>query len=210
MFSAATPALIVDVQNALAGNDISFPQWNGPGSTIVHVQAILHSSLAASLLAVLGKQWFNVGVIDRSRHQERKVVGMTTWHFDLVLKYLHAPRRSPPPVHALSNFHYFIDKLAASVAIGFTTSSPPFYLSPRRFRCCPIIQPYILNPALIRRQTRSRKLFGRVFSQKKQPRLKSGGPYSLGRFGSFDGSNFGGHIELPMTGAPNRPPPLFN
>jgi len=32
----------------------------------------------------------------------------------------------------------------------------------------------------------------------------------LGRFGTFDGSSFGDHIELPMAGAPNQPPPLFN
>ncbi|KAF9784000.1 hypothetical protein BJ322DRAFT_1007600, partial [Thelephora terrestris] len=43
------------------GPNAAFPQWTGPDPTIVHVQAILYSSLSASLLAafiaVLAKQW---------------------------------------------------------------------------------------------------------------------------------------------------------
>ena len=39
------------------------PSWNGPDPTIVHVEAILYASLAASLLAafvaMLGKQWLS-------------------------------------------------------------------------------------------------------------------------------------------------------
>ena len=41
----------------------AIPQYTGPDLTIVHVQAILYPSLAASLLvvffAMLGKQWLN-------------------------------------------------------------------------------------------------------------------------------------------------------
>jgi hypothetical protein len=87
LFSAVTSAFVVDIQSNLepdyqemsytllkiianvslgnvpTGDDAAFPQWNGPDPTIVHVQAILYSSLAASLLAaliaILGKQWLN-------------------------------------------------------------------------------------------------------------------------------------------------------
>ena len=49
--------------NVPTGADAAFPQWNGPNPTIVHVQAILYLSLAASLLAafiaMMGKQWLS-------------------------------------------------------------------------------------------------------------------------------------------------------
>jgi len=87
LFSAVTSAFIIDVQKKLepdfqemsyqflkiiasaslgnisTGNDAAFPQWNGPDSTIVHVQVILYSTLATALLAMfvamLGKQWLS-------------------------------------------------------------------------------------------------------------------------------------------------------
>ncbi|KAF9643812.1 hypothetical protein BDM02DRAFT_3151156 [Thelephora ganbajun] len=75
LFSAVISTFIIDIQSKLepdyqemnhallkivasaalgnipTGADATFPQWNGPDSTIVHVQAILYSSLLASLLA---------------------------------------------------------------------------------------------------------------------------------------------------------------
>ncbi|KAF9789902.1 hypothetical protein BJ322DRAFT_993040, partial [Thelephora terrestris] len=85
LFSAVTSTFIVDIQSELGpdfeemnhsllkiiasaalgniptGADAAFPQWNGPDPTIIRVQAILYSSLFASLLAalfaMLGKQW---------------------------------------------------------------------------------------------------------------------------------------------------------
>ena len=87
LFSGVTSVFIVDVQDKLepdfqemnhallkilantalgnvpTGADAAFPQWNGPNPTIVHVQAILYLSLAASLLAafiaMMGKQWLS-------------------------------------------------------------------------------------------------------------------------------------------------------
>ncbi|KAF9783273.1 hypothetical protein BJ322DRAFT_1008423, partial [Thelephora terrestris] len=85
LFSAVASAFIISVETSLqpdytqlsytvltiianislghtpAGGSAAFPQFTGPAPAIVHVQAILYSSLAASLLAalmaMLGKQW---------------------------------------------------------------------------------------------------------------------------------------------------------
>ena len=62
--AALLRVLIYKIDNTTFGNNPpTIPQWTGPPQTIVHVQAILLASLAASLLsaflAMLGKQWLN-------------------------------------------------------------------------------------------------------------------------------------------------------
>ena len=118
------------------------PEWEGPDATVVHVQAILYSSLAASLLsafvAMLGKQWLSRyarvemrgSVVDRSRHRQRKMNGMDTWHFDLVMECLPLMLQAALLLlgYALSNYLFFINKTVASVLIGFTTAGLLFYL----------------------------------------------------------------------------------
>ncbi|KAF9785313.1 hypothetical protein BJ322DRAFT_1062597 [Thelephora terrestris] len=124
LFSAVTSAFIVAVETKLEpdytqlsykvltviadanlgtitpGQHPTLPQWTGPDPTLVRVQSILFSSLAASLLsafvALLGKQWLNRyfqvdmrgAPIDRNRAQRRKREGMTTWRFKLVTESL--------------------------------------------------------------------------------------------------------------------------
>ena len=68
--------------------------------TIVHVQAILFTSLGASLfsafLAMLGKQWLTRSdpsdmrrsVVERSRNRQRKLDGIVAWYFDYVMEPL--------------------------------------------------------------------------------------------------------------------------
>ena len=221
--------------NTPTGSAANFPQWGGPDPTVVHVQAILYSSLAASLLsafvAMLGKQWLNRyaqmemrgSVIDRSRHRQRKMNGMVTWHFDLVMECLPLMLQIALLLlgYALSNYLFFINKTVASVVIGFTTFGLLFYClivsAATLSYNCPFQTPLsnVLR-ILIRFDNehkkylkRTRKWFGRVFS-KNRPRPKSGGPYGLGRFGTFDGSTFNDHIELSMTNSSEQPPPLFN
>ena len=108
---------------------------------MVHVQSILFSSLAASLLAafvaMLGKQWFNRysqveirgSFIDRSCHRQRKMNGMITWHFDRVMECLPLMLRAAllPLGYALSNHLFFVKKVVASVLIGFTSFGLLFY-----------------------------------------------------------------------------------
>ena len=128
--------------NVPSGADAAFPQWNGPDATIVHVQAILYSSLASSLLAafvaMLGKQWLNRydqvemrgSVVDRSRYRQQKMDGMVTWHFDFVMECLPVMLQLALLLlgYALSNYLFFINKVVASVIIGFTTFGLLFFL----------------------------------------------------------------------------------
>ena len=74
--------------------------WIIPDPNLIRVQTILFSSLAVSLLAafvaMLGKQWLNRysqvdmhrSLIHRSRDRQRKINGMTKWHFNLVMEFL--------------------------------------------------------------------------------------------------------------------------
>ena len=261
LFSAVASAFIVDAQSNLQANygqmsfqllqiianvslgnvptgpAAAFPQFTGPDPTIVHVQAVLYSSLAASLLAafvaMLGKQWLNRysqvemrgSVIDRSRHRQRKMNGMVTWHFDLVMESLPLMLQAGLLLlgYALSNYLFTINEVVAGVIMGFAAFGLLFYLliisaATLSYNC-----PFQTPPSLILRflirfddehqkyLKRSRKWLRSIFSWKKTRQgPKSGNPYGLGRFGTFDGNNFGDHIELHMTGLSDQPPPLFN
>lgn len=63
---------------------------------VINVQAILFCALTialfAAFLATLGKQWLNSyaegSLIDRSRHRELRMRGMTAWHFKYILGFL--------------------------------------------------------------------------------------------------------------------------
>ena len=235
-FALLTIMASVSLGKTPTGDAAAFPQWNGPDPTIVHVQAILYSSLAASLLAafvaMLGKQWLNRysqmemrgSVIDRSRHRQRKMNGMVTWHFDLVMECLPLMLQIALLLlgYALSNYLYFINKTVAAVLVGFTSFGILFYLlivsAATLSYNCPFQTPAsLILRFLIRFDDehrkylhRSRKWFSRLFSRKgSRQRPKSGGPYGLGRFGTFDGSAFGDHFELPMANM-SEPNPLFN
>ena len=82
------------------GNVPSLPQWTGAPHSIVHVQAMLYASLAASIfsafLAMLGKQWLNRfastdmrgTAIERSQDRQRKLDGIIAWYFDHVMESL--------------------------------------------------------------------------------------------------------------------------
>ena len=261
LFSAVTSAFIIDVQsnlqpdygqmsfqllqiiaNASLGNvptaaNAALPQWSGPDPTTVRVQAILYSSLAASLLAafiaMLGKQWLNRyaqvemrgSLIDRSRHRQRKINGMDTWRFDLVMESLPLMLQIALLLlgYALSDYLYFIDKVVASVLIGFTSFGLLFYLlivsAATLSYNCPFQTPVSLVLRFLIRfdnehkkyLKRSGKLLERIFSQKKtRQRPRSGNPYGFGRFDTFDGNNFGDHIEVPMVGLSDQSPLLFN
>ena len=262
LFSAVASAFIVDAQNNLqpdfqqmnytllqiiasvqlgqtpTGSAAAFPQWDGPDPTIVHLQSILYSSLAASLfaafIAMLGKQWLNRysqvemrgSVIDRSRHRQRKMNGMVTWHFDLVMECLPLMLQAALLLlgYALSNYLFFINRVVASVLIGFTSFGLLFYLliisAATLSYNCPFQTPAsLILRYLIRFDNDHRKYLKRsgkwlksLFSQrkKKRPRPKAIGPYSLGRFGTFDGGSTGDHIELAMADKSELPTPLFN
>jgi hypothetical protein len=101
--AALLRVLIYKIDSTTFGGDIPPipPQWTGPPHTIVQVQAVLYTSLAASLfsafLAMLGKQWLNRYMstdmrgtaIERSQNRQQKLNGIVTWCFDYVMDPYH-------------------------------------------------------------------------------------------------------------------------
>ena len=255
MFSAVASAFIIDIQNKLEPDfqELSYdllriianaslgntptgalPQWNGPDPTVVHVQAILYSSLASSILAAfiatLGKQWLNRyaqvemrgSVIDRSRYRQRKMDGMVTWHFDLMMELLPLMLQVALLLLgcALSNYLYSINKAIASIIIGFTTFGFLFYLlivsAATLSYNCPFQTPLSLILRLLVRfddehkkyLERSGKWIRRRFSQvKKWSRRKPADPYNV--VNAFNGNGSANHVELPMVNPLNQPFLLF-
>ena len=223
--------------NVPTGTDATFPKWDGPDPTVVHVQSILYSSLAASLLsafvAMLGKQWLNRyaqvemrgSVVDRSRHRQRKMDGMVTWQFDLVMECLPLMLQAALLLlgYALSNYLFFINKTIASVLIGFTSAGLLFYLlivsAATLSYNCPFQTPLSRILSFLihidnghqKYLKRTRRWFGRVLSHKDKNRPKSNfGPHSWRGFGAFDGNRPGDHIEVPMANISDQPLALFN
>ena len=224
----------VSLGNVPTGADAEFPQWTGPNPTIVRVQAILYSSLAASFLAafiaMLCKQWLNryarvdmrESVVGRSRRRQRKMNGVDTWHFDLVMQSVPLILQAALFLlsSALSDYLFFTNKVVASVFVGIAGFTLGFYLlvvsAAGLSYDCPFQTPLsrILR-FLVHFDSRHRRFLKRAgkwfklsFSQRKpQPRPRSGG---LGRFGTFDGSVFGDRIEVSTANHPDQPPPLFN
>ena len=99
--TALLRVLIYKIDNTTFGSHApDLPPWTGPPQTIVQVQAILFASLTTSLfsafLAMLGKQWLNRyastdmrgTAIERSQNRQRKLDGITSWHFDHVIESL--------------------------------------------------------------------------------------------------------------------------
>ena len=116
--------------------------WNGPDHNIVTCQTVLYTSLGISLLAaflaMLGKQWLNrfgkVKVrgseIDESRNRQRKLSGMVSWKFDLVMESLPLMLQSALLLlgYALSRYLWIINLTVASVVIGITCIGLAFYV----------------------------------------------------------------------------------
>lgn len=179
--------------------------------------SILYSGLAAPLpaafIVMLGEQRFNR--YTRVDRRQRKMNGMVTCHFDLVMEYLFQAALLPL-VYVLSNHLFIIDKVVASVSIGFTSFGPLFYLlisSPATPCYNHLSQtPLSTTPRLlVRFDNNHRKYLGgsgkwlkRLFSQKKRPGPKSpSGPYSLDRFGTSTCASFS-----PVVGT--HPPPVVS
>ena len=136
--------LIYKIDNTTFGDDIpAIPQpWSGPTHTVVHVQAILFASLAASLfsafLAMLGKQWLNRyasidlrgSAIERSHNRQRKLDGIISWYFDNVLEFLPLMLQAALLLLgcALSRYLWEFDTTVASVILGATSFGALFYL----------------------------------------------------------------------------------
>ena len=202
--------------------------WTGPDPALVNVQAILYSSLAASLLAafvaVLGKQWLSRysqvdmrgSLVDRSRDRQRKMNGMVAWGFMIVMESLPLMLQGALLLLgcALSKYLFTIDNRIASVVLVFTASGLLFYLAiviaASISYDCPFQTPLsLLVRFLVRFDSdhrkylkRSRKWFLRTFSRKKRRRRQQGG---LGPGGPDERE----HIQLNIVHPPHLPPVPF-
>jgi len=141
--AALLRVLIHKIDNTTFGNNPpTLPQWTGPPDTIVHVQAILFASLAASLLsaflAMLGKQWVNRyastnmrgTAIERSQDRQRKLDGIVAWYFDHVMESLPLMLQIALLLLgcALTRYLWNINITIASVILGITSFGVIFYL----------------------------------------------------------------------------------
>ena len=112
----------------------SIPRWSGPDPVIVQVQCILYATLFATLLAafiaMLGKQWLSRykenetrgSAADRSRLRERKLAGIKTWKFHLVMETLPLILQCALVLlgFALSQYLWRVNSSVSSVVIAFT------------------------------------------------------------------------------------------
>jgi len=92
--------LIHNMNNSLFPDaDPNSVTWTGPPPVIVTVQSLLYANLTTSLfatfLAMLGKQWVNLylrnrggSAADKSRDRQRKLDGFEKWHFRLAIESL--------------------------------------------------------------------------------------------------------------------------
>ena len=140
--AALLRVLIHKMDNTTFGNHVpTVPQWTGPSPTIVHVQAILFASLAASLLsaflAVLGKQWLNRytssdvrgSTVGRGQGRQQKLDGIVTWYFDHVMQSLPLMLQAALLLLgcALSRYLWEVNTVVASVVVGVTSFGVLFY-----------------------------------------------------------------------------------
>ena len=142
--AALLRVLIHKIDSTTFGDDVPTlpPQWTGPPHTIIQVQAILYTSLAASLfsalLAMLGKQWLNRymsadmrgTVIERNQNRQQKLNGIVTWCFDSVMESLPLMLQAALFLLgcALSRYLWEINITVASVILGVTSLGILFYL----------------------------------------------------------------------------------
>ena len=195
--------------------------WTGPDSTIVHVQAVLFSSLAISLLAafiaMLSKQWLSRyseshgSPTERGRDRQRKVNGVTTWHFNLIMECLPLLLQAALLLfsYALSIYLSTINKTIAAVTIGFTSFGLLFYFlivsAATLSYNCPFQTPLsLLLRLLFHLQDKDKNYLSQAWSWLK--RMPLGGPRRSGRPHGLEGDH-GDHVELAMVrpfGKPHR------
>ena len=121
----------------------SIPRWTGPDPVIVQVECILYATLCATLLAaflaMLGKQWLSRykesetrgSAADKSRLRERKLTGIETWKFHLVMESLPVILQCALVLlgFALSRYLWEVNSSVSSVVIAFAGFGFLFYFS---------------------------------------------------------------------------------
>jgi hypothetical protein len=158
--AALLRVLIYEINNnAFGGNVPTIPQWTGPPSAMVDVQAILFASLSISLLsaflAMLGKQWLNRyasadmrgSIVERSQNRQRKLDGIVAWYFDHVMETLPSMLQAALLLLgcALARYLWEISMTVASVVVGVTSFGLVSYIfitvAGAAFESCPYQTP---------------------------------------------------------------------
>jgi hypothetical protein len=125
-----------------AGSATSVPRWPGPDPVVVQVQCLFYATLSATLLAsflaMLGKQWLNRyrrndargSTAVRSRGRERKLTGIETWKFHVVMETLPLILQFALILlgSGLSLYLWEVNRSVSSVVIGFTSFGFLFYI----------------------------------------------------------------------------------
>ena len=180
---------------------------------------------------MLGKQWLNRysavihgSLIDRSRDRQRKMNGMATWRFNVVMEVLPLMLQAALLLlgYALANYLFTINKVIAWVIGGFTISGLLFYglivIAATISYDCPFQTPLSVFIHFVTRfdnthnkyLKKSRRWFRRAFFGEKKQRLPGpGGSHAPGSSGKPDGNDVDDHIELAMFGSYGSSPPLF-
>ena len=104
----------------------------------MQVQSILYSSLGVALfsafLAMLGKQWLNrysIGsMADRCHYRQRKLDGMTTWYFHVLMESLPVMLQFALLLLgcALSRYLWDLQRTVSGVVVGITSLGVLFYI----------------------------------------------------------------------------------
>ena len=181
MTAAYMQILIHTMNNSLFPNaDSSSVSWTGPAPEIVTVQSLLYASLAISLfsvfLAMLGKQWVtrylrNRGgsAAEKSRDRQRKLDGLETWYFYLVIESLPVMLQLALLLLgcALSLYLWTINRAVAGVILAFTAfgivSYSLFTLAAIVYYNCPYqTPPSIVTWTIVRYLTYSDAAFARA------------------------------------------------
>ena len=180
MAAAYMQILIHAVNGSLFPNaDPSAITWTGPPPGIVTVQSLLYASLATSLfasfIAMLGKQWVNRylrnrggSAADKSRDRQQKLDGLEMWHFHLVIESLPVMLQFALLLFgcALSRYLWTISRTVAGVVVAVTVFGVTSYglltLAATLYYNCPYqTPPSTLTRAAIRYLTHSDAPFAR-------------------------------------------------
>ena len=128
--------------NLPAGSAAALPRWTGPDPVVVQVQCIFYATICATLLAsflaMLGKQWLNRyrqnetrgSNADRSRMREKKLTGIETWKFHIIMEALPLILQSALVLlgFGLSRYLWEVSRSVSSVVIGFVAFGLLFYV----------------------------------------------------------------------------------
>ena len=159
-------------------------------------------------------------LVDRSRDRQRKIDGMESWGFLLVMESLPLVLQAALLLlgSALSKYLFTIDNLIAWVVLGFTAAGSLFYVAIvvaaiASYNCpfqtpLPLIIRFIIKfdrkrtKYLEKLRRRSRRIFSKIRERLGlKPRRPLGAP---GR------NDAGDHVEIPMTRPSDRPFTLFD